>query len=53
VGAVLGCYGLAISVVSTLVSRGRKVDFPKNPVINVRFGARATAPNQFLEAAGN
>jgi hypothetical protein len=53
VGAVLGYYGLGVSVFSTIVSRGSEVDFPKNAVIDVRFGARITAPNQFLAAGGN
>jgi len=52
-GAVLGYYGLGVSVFTAIVSRGSEVDFPKNAVINVRFGARAPAPNQFLEGAGN
>jgi hypothetical protein len=52
VGAALGYYGLGVSVFSTIVSRGSEVDFPKNAVINVRFGAQATAPNQFVAARG-
>ena len=53
VGAVLGYYGLGVSVFTAIVSRGSEVDFPQNAVIDVRFGARTTAPNQFLAAGGN
>jgi hypothetical protein len=53
VGAVLGYYGLAVSVFSAIVSRGSEVEFPKNAVVDVRFGTRVPAANQFLESAGN
>jgi len=53
VGAVLGFYGLGVSVFTAIVSRGSEVDFPKNAVIDVRFGARPPTSNQFLQAAGN
>jgi hypothetical protein len=40
VGSVLGVYGLAWSVYSTVVSRGQEVTFPKNTAIEINFGAR-------------
>ncbi len=55
-GAVLGYYGLAWTVYSTIVSRGSEVEFKKNTAINVRFGA---SPNPLKKsdshfmAAGN
>jgi hypothetical protein len=52
-GAVLGYYGLGVSVFSTIVARGSEVEFPKNCVIDVRFGANAPAASQFLASAGN
>jgi len=42
VGSVLGIYGLAWSVYSTVISRGSEVEFPKNTAIAVRFGAQAS-----------
>jgi len=53
VGAALGFYGLAVSVFSTVVSRGSEVGFPQNAVIDVRFGSRTPSGNQFLASAGN
>lgn len=53
VGAVLGYYGLGVSVFTTIVARGSEVEFPQNAVIDVRFGASAPAGNQFLASAGN
>ncbi len=40
VGAALGFYGLAWSVYSTVISRGREVTFEKNSDMAIRFGAR-------------
>lgn len=38
VGAAFGYYGLAWSVYSNVVSRGRDVTFPKNTTVAIRFG---------------
>jgi len=43
-GTALGYYGLAWSVYSTFVSRGREVEFPKNAAMEVRFGRQPTGP---------
>jgi hypothetical protein len=40
IGAALGFYGLAWSVYTTAVSRGKEVTFEKNSAMAVRFGAR-------------
>jgi hypothetical protein len=55
-GAVLGYYGLAWTVYSTIVSRGSEVEFKKNTAINVRFGASPNPlkkPASHFIAAGN
>ncbi len=44
-GAVLGYYGLAWTVYSTIVSRGKEVEFQKNTAMDVRFGANPAKPN--------
>jgi hypothetical protein len=38
VGAALGFYGLAWSVYTNLISRGREVEFQKNTAMAIRFG---------------
>ena len=38
VGAALGFYGLAWSVYTNLISRGREVEFQKNTAMSIRFG---------------
>jgi hypothetical protein len=38
VGAAFGFYGLAWSVYTNLVSRGREVEFEKNTAMSIRFG---------------
>ena len=43
-GSVLGYYGLAWSVYSTIVSRGKEVEFEKNTAMEVRFGSPANPP---------
>jgi len=45
-GAVLGYYGLAWTVYSTIISRGNEVEFKKNTAINVRFGTVKQAPGK-------
>jgi hypothetical protein len=42
VGGVLGFYGLGWSVYSTIVSRGREVEFEKNTSMDIQFGSRKT-----------
>ncbi len=39
IGTALGYYGLAWSVYSTVISRGREVTFEKNTALAIRFGA--------------
>jgi hypothetical protein len=39
IGTALGFYGLAWSVYSTVISRGREVTFQKNSALAIRFGA--------------
>lgn len=53
VGAALGYYGLAVSVFTAVVSRGNEVNFGKNAVIDVRFGAPPAAPNKVAEGGAN
>ncbi len=43
-GTVLGFYGLAWSVYSTIISRGKEVEFEKNTAMEIRFGAPAASP---------
>jgi hypothetical protein len=43
IGAALGFYGLAWSVYSTVVSRGRDVKFEKNSAVSIRFAPPKTA----------
>jgi hypothetical protein len=38
VGAAFGFYGLAWSAYTTVISRGREVEFRKNAVMSIRFG---------------
>jgi hypothetical protein len=45
IGGVLGFYGLGWSVYSTIVSRGKEVEFQKNTAMEIRFGSRTDAPN--------
>jgi hypothetical protein len=44
VGMAFGYYGLAWSVYSTVVGRGGEVEFPKNAMMDITFGARAKSP---------
>lgn len=53
VGAALGYYGLAVSVFTAVVSRGNEVNFGKNAVIDVRFGAPPVTPNRVAGGGGN
>ena len=49
-----GYYGLAWSVYSNVIARGGEVEFDKNAMMDIKFGAR-TPPakkSKFLAAAG-
>ncbi len=48
VGTALGFYGLGWSVYSTIISRGKEVEFEKNTAMDIRFGAPAAAPAKKL-----
>ncbi len=52
VGTALGFYGMAWSVYANVIARGGEVQFNRNAVIDIRFGAR-TPPkaSKFLAAA--
>jgi len=43
IGAALGFYGLAWSVYSTVISRGKDVKFEKNSALSIRFAPPKTA----------
>jgi hypothetical protein len=43
VARVFGYYGLAWSVYTNVIARGKEVEFQKNAAIDIRFGARAPA----------
>ncbi|MEO7142800.1 MAG: hypothetical protein ABI165_04785, partial [Bryobacteraceae bacterium] len=52
VGMAFGYYGLAWSVYSNVIARGGEVEFDKNAMMDVRFGARAPARgSKFQKAA--
>lgn len=42
VGMAFGYYGLAWSVYSNLIARGNEVQFEKNAMMDIKFGARST-----------
>jgi len=44
VGAVLGFYGLGWSVYSTVISKGKEVEFEKNTAMEIKFGASGSSP---------
>jgi hypothetical protein len=44
VGMAFGYYGLAWSVYSSVIARGGEVQFDKNAVMDIRFGARTPPP---------
>jgi hypothetical protein len=43
-GTVLGFYGLGWSVYSTVISRGKEVEFQKNAALEIRFGSPLADP---------
>jgi hypothetical protein len=52
VGMAFGYYGLACSVYSSVIGRGAKVEFEKNAMMDIKFGAR-TPGSQFLAASAS
>ncbi|HEY2014028.1 MAG TPA: hypothetical protein VGH38_11040 [Bryobacteraceae bacterium] len=54
VGMAFGYYGLAWSIYSSLIARGGEVQFDKNAMMDIKFGAR-TPPqgSKFLAADGS
>jgi len=53
VGSVFGVYGMAWSVYSNVIARGGEVQFEKNAVVDIKFGARPPVPAmKFREAVG-
>jgi hypothetical protein len=50
VGMALGYYGLAWSAYSTVIGRGAEVEFDKNAMMDIKFGAR-TPGSHFLSAS--
>jgi hypothetical protein len=51
VGMAFGYYGLALSVYSSVIGRGGEVEFEKNAMMDIKFGARTPAAPHFLPAA--
>ena len=50
VGMAFGYYGMAWSVYSNVIARGAEVEFNRNAVVDIRFGARPPAGNaKFLD----
>ena len=47
-GTALGFYGLGWSVYSTIISRGKEVEFDKNTAMDIRFGTSAASPAKKL-----
>ena len=52
VGMAFAYYGLAWSAYSSVIGRGAEVEFEKNAMMDVKFGAR-TPGSHFLSANGN
>jgi hypothetical protein len=44
IGTALGFYGMAWSVYSNVIARGAEVQFGRNAVIDIKFGARTPQP---------
>jgi hypothetical protein len=55
VGMAFGYYGLAWSVYSHVIARGGEVQFDKNTMMDIRFGARppASASQKFVSSSGD
>ena len=50
VGMAFGYYGLVWSVYSSVIGRGGEVEFEKNAMMDIKFGARKPG-SQFLAAS--
>ena len=50
VGTVFGLYGMGLSVYSNVIARGGEVEFGKNAMIEIKFGARPPADASKLTA---
>jgi len=53
VGMAFGYYGLACSVYRNIVARGGEVQFEKNAMMDIKFGARPPASHSQPSAAGH
>ncbi len=52
VGTALGFYGMAWSVFTNVIAHGGEVSFPRNAVIDIKFGARTLPPgSKFVASA--
>ena len=51
VGMAFGYYGLAWSVYSSVIGRGGEVEFERNAMMDIKFGARTPAGSHFLSAS--
>jgi hypothetical protein len=51
VGMAFGYYGLAWSVYSSVIARGGEVQFDKNAMMDIKFGARTPPPGQKFRGA--
>jgi hypothetical protein len=51
VGMAFGYYGLAWSVYSSVIARGGEVQFDKNAVMDIKFGARTPPPGSKYRAS--
>jgi hypothetical protein len=51
VGMAFGYYGLAWSVYSSVIARGGEVQFDKNAVLDLKFGARTPTPASKFQGA--
>ncbi len=51
VGTVFGFWGMAVSVYSTIVSKGSEVEFDKNAAMDIRFSGRPSMPVTKFQAA--
>ena len=50
VGTAFGLYGMGLSVYSNVIARGSEVEFGKNALIEIKFGARPPAGASKLQA---
>jgi len=52
VGSAFGVYGMAWSVYTNVVCRGNEVQFGKNAVVDIKFGARPAVPASKFRETG-